>query len=783
MRTCLRTIRPLALIIAPLLLACGDDDPTSGDVEAPTITSTNPAHGATDIARNTTISVTFSEPIDPASATTTSFIVVANGSTAIAGTVAVSGSTATFTPAAQLPFGTYVARVTTAIQDLSGNNLVAPFQWSFATVVNPPPTVTATTPAANATNVARNTTISATFSEPIQPATVTTTSFTVTPTGGAAIAGTVSVSGAVATFTPTTQLALTTTYTARLTTAIGDLDGAALAQPFTWTFSTPANVAPTANAGANQDVNRGATVTLAGTGTDPEGEALTFRWTQVAIPGVPDVTGGAGFLTGAAPTFTAPSTVTAVRFELRVTDASGLQSQASIVQINVMEDRLRAIFVTPLGDDANTGATRTTPVRTLAVALAKATTAGGGTDVYVANGTYAEGVNLQNGVSIYGGYQTTTWIRDPDANPVTIQGGTNMVAVNGTSVSDVTLDGLRITTPLDALATGQSAYGVLLANSNNIRITNNRITAGNAGPGSGGQFGSAGIHGLPGGLGVNGSCAVPPGIGGAGGAAGQPQAPSAGSQSGFAGGTGGDGGSAGAGGQNGTAGTGPGGGSLGVGGSFPGNGGQDGGAGPDGAAGVNGAAGAQLGTLGIIGYMPADATAGTSGTTGSSGGGAGGGAGTATGAGGGGGGGGASGGGGNLGEGGRGGGGSFAIVLVASTNITIDRNALITGRGGDGGGGGRGGNGGVGGIGGLGGSGCDGGGTGGRGGQGGQGGSGGHGGGGSGGPSIGVFEDAQSGAVTIGPANTYQIGTPGTGGFSQGASGVAGFAAQTRKLP
>ena len=144
MRTCLRTIGPLALIIAPLLLACGDDDPISGDVEAPTVTATSPANGAIDIARNTTISVTFSEPIDPASSTTTSFIVVANGSTAIAGTVAVSGSTATFTPTAQLPFGTYVARVTTAIQDLAGNNLVAPFQWSFATVINPPPTVTAT---------------------------------------------------------------------------------------------------------------------------------------------------------------------------------------------------------------------------------------------------------------------------------------------------------------------------------------------------------------------------------------------------------------------------------------------------------------------------------------------------------------------------------------------------------------------------------------------------------------------------------------------------------------
>jgi hypothetical protein len=113
---------------------------------------------------------------------------------------------------------------------------------------------------------------------------------------------------------------------------------------------------------------------------------------------------------------------------------------------------------------------------------------------------------------------------------------------------------------------------------------------------------------------------------------------------------------------------------------------------------------------------------------------------------------------------------------MSSSGITIDHNTIITGRGGAGGSGGAGGNGTPGGLGGSAGSGCGGGGMGGRGGNGGSGGSGGHGGGGGGGPSIGIIMDAVSNpSVTIGPNNTFQIGTPGAGGFSQGNSGASGI--------
>jgi molybdopterin synthase catalytic subunit len=71
-------------------------DGASTDGSAAVI-ATSPAAGASDIARNTTVSVTFSENIDPASVTSTTFQVAPVQGTNIAGTLAVNGAVVTFT--------------------------------------------------------------------------------------------------------------------------------------------------------------------------------------------------------------------------------------------------------------------------------------------------------------------------------------------------------------------------------------------------------------------------------------------------------------------------------------------------------------------------------------------------------------------------------------------------------------------------------------------------------------------------------------------------------------
>lgn len=104
------------------------------------------------------------------------------------------------------------------------------------------PLVLTTDPANLATSVALNKIITVTFNEKIDPATITQASITLT--GTTAVLGTVTYSGTTATFTPTLPLAVNTTYTGRVTTAVKDETGNALQADYVWTFSTGTTLSP-----------------------------------------------------------------------------------------------------------------------------------------------------------------------------------------------------------------------------------------------------------------------------------------------------------------------------------------------------------------------------------------------------------------------------------------------------------------------------------------------------------------------------------------------------------
>jgi 6-phosphogluconolactonase (cycloisomerase 2 family) len=89
------------------------------------------------------------------------------------------------------------------------------------------------------------------------------------------------------------------------------------------------NQAPTANAGADQTVDAGAAVTMDGSASsDPDGDTLTFNWTQTS--GTTVTLFGA---TTAQPTFVAPSTADTLVFQLTVSDAT--QSATDTVTVEV----------------------------------------------------------------------------------------------------------------------------------------------------------------------------------------------------------------------------------------------------------------------------------------------------------------------------------------------------------------------------------------------------------------------------------------------------------------
>lgn len=214
------------------------------DTTAPTVTFTAPALGETGVAINRKIAATFSKTMDPLTITNTTFTVTGPNSTPVPGTVTYFGLVATFTPTSNLAISTaYTATVTTGVKDLAGNALAANYAWSFTTGAAPdttPPTITQVNPANGDAGVAINRKVAATFSKVMDPTTTTNLTFTVTGPGTTPVAGTVAYVGLVATFTPTANLAIYTTYTATVTTGVKDLAGNAMAANYTWTFTTGA---------------------------------------------------------------------------------------------------------------------------------------------------------------------------------------------------------------------------------------------------------------------------------------------------------------------------------------------------------------------------------------------------------------------------------------------------------------------------------------------------------------------------------------------------------------
>ncbi len=99
------------------------------------------------------------------------------------------------------------------------------------------PTVTLTTPLNNATGVALNSTISATFSTAMDPSTITDNTFTVKQ-GTTVVPGSVAYDGTMATFTPTNFLQAGKVYTATMSTSGKDLAGNGLTSNTMWSFTT-----------------------------------------------------------------------------------------------------------------------------------------------------------------------------------------------------------------------------------------------------------------------------------------------------------------------------------------------------------------------------------------------------------------------------------------------------------------------------------------------------------------------------------------------------------------
>ncbi|HWB84253.1 MAG TPA: OmpA family protein [Bryobacteraceae bacterium] len=217
------------------------------------------------------------------------------------------------------------------------------------------------------------------------------------------------------------------------------------------------NSPPVANAGPNQIGAQPGTITLDGSGSyDPEGDAITFSWSQIGGPGV--ALSGANTATA---TFTAVANQTYV-FRLTVKDSGGLQSSATTTvttgttpQVRVLQftatptvvqpgQSTHLVWVVEGADtvtiqpapgtvDARSGSSDVTPTQTTTYTLT-ATGAGG-----TVNSTVT--VNV-------GGTGGPAEIIRFEANPVTIlQGESSTLSWTTTGGTQVSINGIGNVAP------------------------------------------------------------------------------------------------------------------------------------------------------------------------------------------------------------------------------------------------------------------------------------------------------------------------------------------------
>src|SRR6202795_1455105 len=287
----------IAFLLLTLCAGCGDPDKTGTkpSLLPPTVTSVAPPNGAVGFCPNTLVTPTFSKAMNPASINSGTFTLTGPGTTAVAGTVSYDAArnTAIFTPSSALAFSTlYTATITTGATDVFGLSLATNYVWSFTTgtttCLTGPPTVISVAPPTGSNGICPSTVVVATFSEAMNPSTINGTTFTLTGPGTTAVAAAVTYDAPshVATLTPTNPLALSTLYTATITTGAQNLFGDPLANNYVWTFTTSATAClggvPMGTA-CSFGILGGSTVTNSGVSTFVSGDIGV--WPGTAITG------------------------------------------------------------------------------------------------------------------------------------------------------------------------------------------------------------------------------------------------------------------------------------------------------------------------------------------------------------------------------------------------------------------------------------------------------------------------------------------------------------------
>ena len=218
-----------AFVLVVLMAGCGSAyAPATTPTTAPTLTAVGPSSGTQGQSVPVTLTGTY----------------FGSGSTiGLSGTgITVSNTTVVSTTSITATF-TIGAGTTTGAQNVTVTSSGMTSSSQTFTVNLLPVTVSSTTPVIGAIAVPVNEKITAVFSKPMDPATISTATFLV-----AGVTGVVTCNAAcnIATFAPASNLTASTLYTATITTGAKDPAANSVASPFVWSFTTGATTDVTA---------------------------------------------------------------------------------------------------------------------------------------------------------------------------------------------------------------------------------------------------------------------------------------------------------------------------------------------------------------------------------------------------------------------------------------------------------------------------------------------------------------------------------------------------------
>lgn len=209
-------------------------------VTPPAVTNTDPAYNAVNVAVNKVIKITFNRAIQ--FGTNPWFEFKTSTGTSVPFTTSILGNVLTITPNTLLALGTKYSVIlhSGSIMDMAGIAMPTPFSTVFTTTSTAPtaPVVTSTDPKNNSVNIPVSKVVKFTFNKAIKLATNPWIEFkTSTGTTKSFVA---SVSGSTLSLTPTTALALGTSYLVILhSNSVYDSTGlSGLASPYTLSFKT-----------------------------------------------------------------------------------------------------------------------------------------------------------------------------------------------------------------------------------------------------------------------------------------------------------------------------------------------------------------------------------------------------------------------------------------------------------------------------------------------------------------------------------------------------------------